>query len=368
MVRSVPACVSAVLGAVAATVWAGTWISVRPPASYVERQVVLAWLGSGEVVRLVEPGRHELTFACGHVPDRQARVVVQIDRVVDEKAEDPYRECSPEQVRQLAQENRTEKVWFCDTLREESPTGPQAGQDVMLADDRRVLLGDAFMTVGGVACLVPEDQGALVELSRSAQPGDRLRVQCEVLGMRAGEPCVLVSGLSFVRERTPQDEPPWRVSVRWADQEAVTLDQSGERRLALPCAHREGAREALWVRLRHFRAVQLHVGGHTVCAELADTPQARSYGLQGRTGLAPDHGMLFYFPRAEYPTFVMKTVSFPLAIAFIRADGRITDIAWRNPGDLRTTRPSEPVNFVLEMPQGWFRDHGVKLGDTVTIP
>ena len=47
----------------------------------------------------------------------------------------------------------------------------------------------------------------------------------------------------------------------------------------------------------------------------------------------------------------MKTVSFPLAIAFIQADGTIANIELLNPDDGRIAQPRMPVIFVLEMDQ-----------------
>jgi len=122
------------------------------------------------------------------------------------------------------------------------------------------------------------------------------------------------------------------------------------------------------VRLREARVVDLKVAGHPVTAELADTPQSRSWGLQGRVGLAPDEGMLFYFERPLRPTFVMKTVSFPIAIAFISADGVILNIEKLNPGEAEGATAAGNVTYVLEMQQDWFDKNGVHPGDRVTVP
>ncbi len=137
-------------------------------------------------------------------------------------------------------------------------------------------------------------------------------------------------------------------------------------RTEFPCPHRPGRAELLGVRVRQFRAIGLEVGGRSVTAEPAVTPAQRSYGLQGRTGLPEDHGMLFVFRRALRPRFVMKSVSFPLSIAFIRGDGVIADIRHMDPGDRWGVEPDVPVNYVLEMERGWFRRNGVGEGDTVS--
>ena len=58
----------------------------------------------------------------------------------------------------------------------------------------------------------------------------------------------------------------------------------------------------------------------------------------------------------------------PEQALIIRADGVIVHIARLNPGDLREAMPPVPVNYVLEMPQGWFAEHGAGPGSTVAIP
>jgi len=165
----------------------------------------------------------------------------------------------------------------------------------------------------------------------------------------------------------PADEPPWRVVVSWGGRDGPPLTQPGNYPLVLPLGEgRAPGRAAL--QLRRFKVVSLDVGGHAVEAELADTPDARAWGLQGRRGLAPDQGMLFFFPQPAQPRFVMKTVSFPLSLAFIDARGTIVQIGRMRPGDQGGVAPFVPVHYVLEMEQGWFRAHGVGIGAKVTMP
>ena len=148
----------------------------------------------------------------------------------------------------------------------------------------------------------------------------------------------------------------------------LSVTRPGDYDLRLPCANLPGAVEDAGVHVREFRVADMRVGGHAVAAELAVSPAAMSYGLQGRAGLDPDCGMLFCFGEPTEPAFVMKTVTFPLSIAFIRQDGVITNIERLNPGDRRLAVPPVPVSYVLEMQQGWFEQHGVAAGGTVVIP
>ena len=64
----------------------------------------------------------------------------------------------------------------------------------------------------------------------------------------------------------------------------------------------------------------------------------------------------------------MKNTLIPLDVAFIRADGKITDIKAMQPHDLSTISASQKVLYAWEMNQGWFAQNGIKVGDTVAVP
>jgi len=218
----------------------------------------------------------------------------------------------------------------------------------------------AFRTAAGVLCLVERDRSEVWAFAASLEAGDAFTVSGRLVTLSAEARAVVVERMG--------PPPQWTVTARLGDREVARFSEPGDYPLDLPCAHRPGRRERVLLRLTDVRRVALTVQGHAVDAELADTPQMRSWGLQGRRGLGPDEGMLFYFPEAERPGFVMKTVSFPLSIAFIRGDGLIVHVARLNPGDRREARPPESVNYVLEMPQGWFAERGIGPGGMVCIP
>jgi uncharacterized protein len=202
----------------------------------------------------------------------------------------------------------------------------------------------------------------------SAGQGERVCIWGTAFRAPNGAAALLVDGLRPEPANGRPDEPPWRVTARWDGREVLDVTKPGAYDLRLPCAYLPGAEEQAQVRLRQFRVADIQVGGHHVAAELAVTLPAMSYGLQGRAGLDPDCGMLFCFARPGRPVFVMKKVSFPLSIAFIRDDGVIVNIVRLEPGDTRHAVPLEPVSYVLEMAQGWFMQHGVGPGSAVVIP
>ncbi len=112
--------------------------------------------------------------------------------------------------------------------------------------------------------------------------------------------------------------------------------------------------------------VELILGGTTVVAEVADTPVARRVGLMGRVSLAPDAGMLFVFTQETERSFWMKNTPLPLSIAYMDAKGRIVHIADMTPLSTDPVLSRLPALYALEMTQGWFEAHSVKVGQTVT--
>jgi uncharacterized membrane protein (UPF0127 family) len=103
-------------------------------------------------------------------------------------------------------------------------------------------------------------------------------------------------------------------------------------------------------------------------AEIADTEAEREVGLSGREAITDGTGMLFVFPIAGTTGFWMKDTLVPLSVAFLARCGEIIDIQDMQPLSLDIHHPAGAYNFGLEVPQGWFTAHGIKVGDLVSIP
>lgn len=101
--------------------------------------------------------------------------------------------------------------------------------------------------------------------------------------------------------------------------------------------------------------------------EIADQPDERTRGLMGRNELPDDRGMLFVFDRDGDWSFWMRGTPLPLAIAFVRADGRIVDIQDMAPNDESLHSPPESILMALEVPQGYFDRRGVAVGDVLVL-
>jgi uncharacterized protein len=107
-----------------------------------------------------------------------------------------------------------------------------------------------------------------------------------------------------------------------------------------------------------------------VRVEIADDPFERARGLMYRKELREDRGMLFDFPREQPLSFWMKNTRIPLSIAYIDSEGRITDILDMKPLDDEPPHyvSSEPVQYALEVNQGFFEERGVRVGDHAELP
>ena len=96
--------------------------------------------------------------------------------------------------------------------------------------------------------------------------------------------------------------------------------------------------------------------------EMAVTWPQQEQGLMFRKALAPNEGMLFVFNENAVHCFWMKNTLIPLSIAFIRADGTITDIDEMKAETTDNHCPRNNGVYALEMSRGWFAAKGIKPG------
>ncbi|MCL2184512.1 MAG: DUF192 domain-containing protein [Treponema sp.] len=104
-----------------------------------------------------------------------------------------------------------------------------------------------------------------------------------------------------------------------------------------------------------------------VKAEIAEKQEEKTKGLMHRKNLADGEGMLFIFEQDQIMSFWMVNTVIPLSIAFITSDGRIFDIKNMYPNDKNSVSSSRSGRYALEVPQGWFTNVGVKIGDIVNF-
>ena len=108
--------------------------------------------------------------------------------------------------------------------------------------------------------------------------------------------------------------------------------------------------------------IELTVGQRTVSVEVAATGDTRATGLMHRRILPENNGMLFVFPAPGMHAFWMMNTHIPLSIAFIDDEGTIVNIENMQPHTQNSHPPKRPVRYALEMNQGWFAKHGIRVG------
>ena len=113
------------------------------------------------------------------------------------------------------------------------------------------------------------------------------------------------------------------------------------------------------------RLTRISVGSAVLRVEVVSTPEAQARGLMFRKSLPWDRGMLFVYDKPQHLAFWMKNTTIPLDIAFISAEGMITEILPLTPLSEMTCSSRSPALYALEVNRGWFRKKGVKVGDKI---
>lgn len=111
--------------------------------------------------------------------------------------------------------------------------------------------------------------------------------------------------------------------------------------------------------------IQLHVGSHSIEAEVAATSVTRDNGLMNRPLLPANRGMLFVFPKERTYCMWMRNTTIPLSVAFVDSRGEIINIAEMPPNTDDYYCSDKPVQYALEMNYDWFRKKKVMPGTRI---
>lgn len=123
--------------------------------------------------------------------------------------------------------------------------------------------------------------------------------------------------------------------------------------------------------LNPHKAQTLHarLGGEALVLEVADTEALRTKGLSGHGALHESGGMLFIFPEDSRYGFWMKDMQFPIDIVWLDGDYHIVDVKKSaTPASYpEIFTPVLPARYVVEIQNGFFEKHTLKVGDTLEI-
>jgi uncharacterized protein len=129
-----------------------------------------------------------------------------------------------------------------------------------------------------------------------------------------------------------------------------------------------------WKKKTTLKKINIEINGHTIEAEIAETPAERAKGLMFREYLKEDSGMLFIFPNSGKHSFWMANTYIPLDILWINAEKQIVHIEENVPpcketGNIKAIctqyKPTKDAKYVLEVNAGWVKEHNVALNSKI---
>ncbi len=104
----------------------------------------------------------------------------------------------------------------------------------------------------------------------------------------------------------------------------------------------------------------------SIRAMVAQAPHEREKGLMYRTEMAQHEGMLFVFEQPSRQCFWMRNTVLPLDAAFVANDGTVINIEAMQAQTEDAHCSAQPVRYVLEMNQGWFKRRNIGPGYRIT--
>lgn len=111
-----------------------------------------------------------------------------------------------------------------------------------------------------------------------------------------------------------------------------------------------------------------------ITVDVADDPNERAQGLSYRETMLENEGMIFLFPQAFIPKFIMREMRFSLDFVWVSGD-RVVDLYENAPpeatgtpdSEMRTYSPSVDVDKVVEVNAGYIKKYGLKIGDRIKL-
>lgn len=101
--------------------------------------------------------------------------------------------------------------------------------------------------------------------------------------------------------------------------------------------------------------------------ELASTRREWQLGLSQRPFLPDGAAMLYEANKEQVFRFVTTDVERDLSVAYIKADGTISEIVERKANDTTVYSNKTPSQYVFEVTKGWFKENNIHVGDSVKL-
>lgn len=112
--------------------------------------------------------------------------------------------------------------------------------------------------------------------------------------------------------------------------------------------------------------IKLFLGPEELTTEVALKPYQLATGMMYRTNMSENEAMLFVFGQPHRTSFYMRNTVVPLSAAYIDPEGTILEIHDLKPLEEQPVEASnDNIQYVLEVPQGWFKRHNVSTGAVI---
>jgi len=112
--------------------------------------------------------------------------------------------------------------------------------------------------------------------------------------------------------------------------------------------------------------IKIWLGSEELTTEMALRPIEIATGMMFRTNMLENEAMIFVFANVSERGFYMRNCVVPLSAAYITPEGVIDEIVKLDPGnETSVVSKSSNIQFVLEVPQGWFDRHNIRTGMVV---
>lgn len=114
---------------------------------------------------------------------------------------------------------------------------------------------------------------------------------------------------------------------------------------------------------------RVNVGGVPVFVHIADTSEERERGLSGAEKLSEDQGLLFVFERDGFYAIWMKDMAYAIDVLWLEENGTIIAAEHSLLPETypQSFAPPRPARYILELPAGFLKKHGIQIGERVTI-
>ena len=124
-----------------------------------------------------------------------------------------------------------------------------------------------------------------------------------------------------------------------------------------------------------FAKTDITVGGVALHVEVAKSEAQHEHGLMFREALNDDEGMLFVYKEEKPKRFWMKNTFIPLSVGIFNSKRELVEIQDLAPDTMIPKRKeyhyhvyhTAPASYALEVNQGWFSRHGVRLKSRLII-